>query len=30
MEIKVKYPTPENFKKFGTLVVPPFKHLYPF
>ncbi|MGB9857408.1 MAG: ureidoglycolate lyase [Dictyoglomaceae bacterium] len=26
MEIKVKYPTPENFKKFGTLIVPPFKN----
>jgi ureidoglycolate lyase len=25
MEIKVKYPTHENFKKFGTLIVPPFK-----
>ena len=25
MEIKVKYPTPENFAKFGTIVVPSFK-----
>ena len=25
MEIKVKYPTPENFTKFGTIVVPSFK-----
>ncbi len=26
MKIKIKYPTPENFAKFGTLVVPPFKN----
>ncbi|MEN2984306.1 MAG: hypothetical protein ABDH25_04685, partial [Dictyoglomaceae bacterium] len=26
MEIKVKYPNSENFKKYGTLVVPPFKN----
>ena len=25
MEIKVKYPTPDNFTKFGTIVVPSFK-----
>jgi len=25
MEIKVKYPTPENFAKFGTIVIPSFK-----
>jgi hypothetical protein len=25
MEIKVKYPTPENFAKFGTIVVSLFK-----
>jgi len=26
MEIKVKYPNQENFKKFGTLIVPPFNN----
>lgn len=26
MEIKIKYPTPENFIKFGSLVVPSFKN----
>ena len=25
MEIKVKYPTPDNFTKFGSIVVPSFK-----
>lgn len=26
MEIKIKYPTPENFIKFGSFVVPSFKN----